>query len=63
MNRGHVGLVGRDAQVGVLRAAVQRVAAGRGGSVLVDGEPGIGKSAVVAAGVADAKRRGCRVFR
>jgi hypothetical protein len=36
-------LVGRDAELGTLWAAVQRAAAGVGGSVVVAGEAGIGK--------------------
>jgi DNA-binding SARP family transcriptional activator len=53
--------VGRDRELGILRAAVADVAAGRGGSLWIDGAPGIGKSALIAAGVADATRLGCRV--
>jgi DNA-binding CsgD family transcriptional regulator/tetratricopeptide (TPR) repeat protein len=41
---------------------VSDVTAGRGGSLWVEGEPGIGKSALLAAGLADAQARGCRVF-
>ncbi|GAA1981993.1 BTAD domain-containing putative transcriptional regulator [Amycolatopsis minnesotensis] len=43
--------VGRDAELSVLRAAAEAVSAGRGGSVWVDGEPGIGKSALLAEGL------------
>ena len=39
-----VGLVGRQAALGQLEAAFDRAAAGRGGAVLISGEPGIGKS-------------------
>src|SRR5215813_9624167 len=56
------GFVGRVAEVGVLGRLVDEVAAGRGGSVLVEGEPGIGKSAVLAVGLAGARRLGCQVF-
>lgn len=43
--------VGRDAEVSVLRAAATAVSAGRGGAVWIDGEPGIGKSALLAEGL------------
>ena len=56
------GLVGREAELGVLHQLVDRVAAGRGGSVWVDGEPGIGKTALVAAGLVGARGLGCEVF-
>ena len=52
------GLVGREVELGVLREFVDRVAAGRGGSVWVEGEPGIGKSALVEAGLAWGARVG-----
>lgn len=41
---GHVPLLGRDRELLRLREAVQRVAEGRGSTVLVAGEAGIGKS-------------------
>jgi DNA-binding SARP family transcriptional activator len=55
------GFAGRGREVGILRAAVAEVAAGHGGSLWVDGAPGSGKSALLAAGVRDAERLGCRV--
>src|SRR6266550_4109137 len=55
-------LVGRDEEVGRLAALVRAVAAGCGGEVWVEGEPGIGKSALQAAGLADAQGLGCQVF-
>jgi DNA-binding CsgD family transcriptional regulator len=55
-------LVGRDDEVRRLRQLVAEVAAGRGRSVLVEGEPGVGKSALVAAGLAEAEASGCRLF-
>src|SRR5262249_35009580 len=39
-----------------------KVAAGRGNSVLIEGEPGIGKSALVRAALARAADRGCAAF-
>ena len=57
------GFVGRVDEVAVLRDLVGEVAAGRGGSVLVEGEPGIGKSALLAVGLSDVVELGCRVFR
>src|SRR5262249_56933314 len=44
------------------RGLVSAVADGRGGEVWVEGEPGIGKSAVLAAGLADAAGLGCQAF-
>jgi class 3 adenylate cyclase len=40
-------LVGRDAELGLLRGAWDRAAAGQGSAVLLSGEPGIGKSRLV----------------
>jgi DNA-binding CsgD family transcriptional regulator len=54
--------VGRGSEVGVLRGLVAGVAAGRGGVAWVEGEPGIGKSALVAEGLAGAAELGCAVF-
>src|SRR5437764_5456964 len=56
------GFVGRDAELSVLRDLVADAAAGRGGSVLVEGEAGIGKSAVLAAGLSGAAELGCQVL-
>ncbi|TQM84963.1 transcriptional regulator [Saccharothrix saharensis] len=53
--------VGRDDEVDVLRAAVADLVAGRGGAVWVGGEPGIGKSALLATGLSGAVDAGCRV--
>ena len=53
--------VGRDDEVDLLRAAVDDLAAGRGGAVWVGGEPGIGKSALLATGLDGAVEAGCRV--
>lgn len=41
---------------------VREVSAGRGSSVLIEGEPGIGKSALVRAAVTEVAEVGCQVF-
>ena len=41
---------------------ITEVAGGHGGSVLIEGEPGIGKSALVRAALAEAADVGCEVF-
>jgi DNA-binding CsgD family transcriptional regulator/tetratricopeptide (TPR) repeat protein len=43
------GFVGRDQEVSVLRAALADVLRGRGRALLIEGEPGIGKSALLEA--------------
>ena len=55
-------LVGRDSELATLTGLIREVAAGRGGSVLIEGEPGIGKSALVRAALAEAPEAGCQVF-
>jgi tetratricopeptide (TPR) repeat protein len=55
-------LVGRESEMTVLAGLIRQVARGRGGSVLIEGEPGIGKSALVRAAVAEAPGAGCQVF-
>ena len=55
-------LVGRDSEMALLTELVREVSAGRGSSVLIEGEPGIGKSALVRATVAGAPDAGCQVF-
>jgi DNA-binding CsgD family transcriptional regulator/tetratricopeptide (TPR) repeat protein len=54
--------VGRREDLAQLRELVAAVAAGAGGVVLVEGEQGIGKSALLRAGLAEAGRSGCRVL-
>ena len=54
-------LVGRDSEMALLTGLISQVARGRGSSVLIEGEPGIGKSALVRAAVAEAEA-GCQVF-
>ena len=55
-------LVGRDGEMALLIGLIKDVARGRGTSVLIEGEPGIGKSALVRAAVSDAPEAGCQVF-
>ena len=55
-------LVGRDSEMALLTGLIRDVARGRGASVLIEGEPGIGKSALVRAAVAAAPDAGCQVF-
>jgi DNA-binding CsgD family transcriptional regulator len=55
-------LVGRDSELATLTGLVKEVAAGRGGTALVEGEPGIGKSALVHAVLAEVADLGCQVF-
>jgi len=55
-------LVGRDSEMALLTGLIREVARGRGNSVLIEGEPGIGKSALVRAAVAAAPEAGCQVF-
>jgi tetratricopeptide (TPR) repeat protein len=55
-------LVGRDSELALLVGLVQGIAAGDGGAVLIEGEPGIGKSALVRAALADSASLGCQVF-
>ena len=55
-------LVGRDSEMTLLTGLIRQVARGRGSAVLIEGEPGIGKSALVRSAVAGAPEAGCEVF-
>jgi DNA-binding CsgD family transcriptional regulator len=55
-------LIGRDSEMAVLGRLVREVAGGQGGCVLIEGEPGIGKSALARAALAEAADAGCEVF-
>jgi DNA-binding CsgD family transcriptional regulator/transcriptional regulator with XRE-family HTH domain len=55
-------LVGRTAELARLRHLVADVAAGRGRAVWLQGEPGIGKTALLRIGLGGAAAAGCRVF-
>jgi DNA-binding CsgD family transcriptional regulator len=55
-------LIGRDSELQLLVRMTRELAKGRGGCVIIEGEPGIGKSTLVRAAVADAPNAGCEVF-
>src|SRR5689334_4300096 len=55
-------LVGRDDELAILAGLLREAARGRGSAVLIEGEPGIGKSALVQAAAAQARELGCEVF-
>jgi DNA-binding CsgD family transcriptional regulator len=55
-------LVGRDSELATLAGLVKDAVAGWGGSVLIEGEPGIGKSSLVRETLAEAADVGCQVF-
>jgi tetratricopeptide (TPR) repeat protein/transcriptional regulator with XRE-family HTH domain len=55
-------LVGRDSEMALLTGLLKKVARGCGGSVLIEGEPGIGKSALVGTALVGAPDVGCEVF-
>jgi DNA-binding CsgD family transcriptional regulator/tetratricopeptide (TPR) repeat protein len=57
-----VSLVGRRRQVDTVQGWVVDLASGRGRAVLVEGEPGIGKSTLVRLATKEAKALGCQVF-
>ena len=46
----------------LLTGLMKEAARGRGSAVLIEGEPGIGKSALVRAAVAQAPEIGCQVY-
>ncbi|MEU9318287.1 AAA family ATPase [Streptomyces sp. NPDC048295] len=56
-------LVGRDDELHRLRRLAERARAGRGGAVVIDGDPGIGKTALLDALASDCVSRGMRVVR
>jgi DNA-binding CsgD family transcriptional regulator len=55
-------LVGRDSEMALLTGLIREVARRRGSAVLIEGEPGIGKSVLVRAATATASEAGCDVF-
>ena len=54
--------LGRESELAVLTAALDEAEAGRGGLVLLGGEPGIGKSRLADELAADARQRGMSVL-
>ncbi|MFJ9850365.1 LuxR C-terminal-related transcriptional regulator [Streptomyces sp. NPDC101150] len=52
-----------EGELAPLAVHLAALAAGRGGSVLVEGEPGIGKTTLLARTAREAARLGCRVLR
>ncbi|GAB7046558.1 helix-turn-helix transcriptional regulator [Catenuloplanes indicus] len=56
-------LVGRTAEIAVLAEAIARADAGHGGGLLLTGDPGVGKSALLDAAAEQARQRGARVLR
>jgi DNA-binding CsgD family transcriptional regulator len=55
-------LIGRGSELEYLAGLIQSAAAGRGSAVLIEGEPGIGKSSLMRAAIADAADASCSVF-
>ena len=55
-------LVGRDAELTLLTSFVDDLLAGTGRAILIEGEPGIGKSSLARAIAARAEQRGCHVY-
>jgi tetratricopeptide (TPR) repeat protein/DNA-binding XRE family transcriptional regulator len=55
-------LLGRDSELAMLTGLVAGLRAGQGSAVLIEGEPGIGKSALVEAAVAPAANAGYEIF-
>jgi DNA-binding CsgD family transcriptional regulator len=51
-------LVERESELGTIAAAVERAAGGNGSVLVVEGEPGIGKTELIRAALAQAPRRG-----
>ncbi|MFG2526106.1 ATP-binding protein [Streptomyces sp. NPDC048527] len=57
------GLVGRSAELALVRGLLRDAAGGRGRCLLVEGEPGIGKSVLLTEALAGAEAFGCEVLR
>ncbi|MEU8526660.1 AAA family ATPase [Streptomyces sp. NPDC048629] len=55
-------VIGRAAEVELLTGLVRELADGRGGSVMIEGEPGIGKTTLMTWLAREAQQSGCRVL-
>jgi tetratricopeptide (TPR) repeat protein len=55
-------LIGRDRELATLVRLIRNVGVGQGGSLLIEGEPGIGKSALVGTALATAVDADCQLF-
>jgi predicted ATPase len=55
-------LVGREAELTLLTDFVTDLTAGSGRAALIEGEPGIGKSALARATATTAEHQGCQVY-
>src|SRR5215472_6017195 len=55
-------LIGRGSELARLAGLIRAAAAGQGSAVLIEGEPGIGKSSLVRAAIAEAADARCPVF-
>ncbi len=55
-------MFGRDLEVDVLTASLDRIAGGAGGLIVIEAEAGVGKSRLLARGHALARARGCRTL-
>jgi DNA-binding CsgD family transcriptional regulator len=55
-------MFGRDGEMHALDQLIQRLAAGTGGAVWMQGEPGIGKTTLLAEAAERARRAGCQCY-
>jgi DNA-binding CsgD family transcriptional regulator len=55
-------LVGRDNEIAMLAGRIRQIAKGRGSVVLIEGEPGIGKTTLVRTALAEAAEPRCQIF-
>jgi DNA-binding CsgD family transcriptional regulator len=56
------GLVGRDAELTLLTEFTADLASGTGRAILIEGEPGIGKSSLARTAAKTAEEQGCQVY-